>query len=539
MDPNIKLDPEVIEHFKELKSTIQEWLDTHQKIPSDDVLAKEFTAQKEKYLNLLEEVTATLSSVSIKTTESTSSDPIAQDYEMAVELGIQMGTGANRKVATDYQNALDSFFNAYETGNEDLKAEWAEAKKELEESDRILKEKVKRAQEELAKRRANTPPGGYFRFVEGKKGNKTYYRLDWLSKMTNINGESYHRDNDVENDEYLAGTNRYIIELYQANIDDTGAITFTRNGTAYSLTSKGLELFNMLKKPYLTLEETGNKKFPELKYNEKSKNSAKSKWSISLWTPDPKVAEVIELPDWNDYDFARLYKEFKAKCAKFRLSKDEATSLKEQMTTAIAQQKKLYRTLNIIHKELAVREDDKLIQQKEEVIALLKIWRKRIQTYEPLIAPLDYKDCLRPPVMVDITMGYWTADVSDPKQAVKDLEKAGILDRLKAYPKAVIEITGTFNHNNHPSYISNPTTHMATPYSASMRSKYGIPTTINTRGDFLSVKAQNVADLIVAQAGITNKQVVPNLTPGDTGDHMGNGDPFGKRVIITWINDGE
>jgi hypothetical protein len=357
--------------------------------------------------------------------------------------------------------------------------------------------------------------------------------------MTHLKGEAYHVDNDPDNDKHTAGTNQYLIEIYQANIDDVGAITFTRNGTAYSFNSKGLELFNMLKKPYLTIEETSNKKFPALKHNEKPKNSAKSQWSVSLWTPDPKVAEVIELPDWNDYGFTRLYKEFKAKCAKFCLSKDEAISLKEQMTTAIVQQKKLYRTLNIIHKELAVREDDKLIQQKEEVITLLKIWRKRIQTYEPLIAPLDYKDCLRPPVMVDIEMGYWTADVSKPAEAVRDLLDAGILDRLRAYPKAVIEITATFDHGNKKEYTDDPTAHMGTTYSASVRSSQKIPASINTRRDFLSVKAQNVTNLIVSQAGITSKQVIPNLTPGDTGKHMGSGDPFGKRVIITWINDGE
>jgi hypothetical protein len=537
MDPKIQLSPEVIKHFNELKTTLEQWLATHKEIPSDDVLAQELSVQKEKYLTLLNDVTTTLSKVSAKTKESVDPNTIAQRYEMAVELGIQMGTGGNVILAANYQSALNAFFSTYTLGNEELQTEWLEAKKELEKSDLIIKEKIRLAVAEAAKRRASTPSGGYFRFIEGKKGNETYYRLDWLSKMTHLKGEAYHVDNDPDNDKYTAGTNQYLIEVYQANIDDVGAITFTRNGTAYSFNSKGLELFNMLKKPYLTIEETGNKKFPALKHNEKPKNTAKSQWSVSLWTPDSKVAEVIELPDWNDHGFKALYKEFKTKCASLRLSKDQATNLKEQMTTAIAQQKKLYRMLNIIHKELAAREDDKLVQQKEEVITLLKIWRKRIQTYEPLIAPLDYKDCLRPPVVVDIAMGYWTADVSDPKQAVKDLEKAGILDRLRAYPNAVVQITATFEYGS--SYISDPTVYMGTTYSASVRKANSIPASINTRRSFLSVKAQNVTNLIVAQVGITSKQVTPNLTPGDTGDHMGSGDPFGKRVIITWINDGE
>ena len=341
MDPKIKLSPEVIRHFKELQNTIQEWLDTHQKIPDDDELVIEFAAQKKKYLDLLKEVTTTLDSASLKTTESVSTDPIAQYYEMAVELGIQMGTGPNKKIKNDYQNALDSFFNIYELGNEGLQEEWSEAKKELEESDRILKEKIQLAQEELAKRRANTPPGGHFRFVEGRKGNETYYRLDWLSRMTDINSEAYHLNNNPDNHEYTAGTNRYLIEVYQANIDEAGIFTFTRNGSANSLSKKGLELFNMLNSPYLTLEETGNKKIPDLKYNETSKNT-----------------------------------------------------------------------------------------------------------------------------------------------------------------------------NNIPANILNPR-------------------------DQLSVKAQNIADLISGQAGINSNQVTPDLTPGDTGTHMGNGAPFGRRVIITWINDGK
>jgi hypothetical protein len=89
-----------------------------------------------------------------------------------------MGTGANRKVATDYQNALDNFSSAYQLGNEDLQTEWLEAKKELEKSDLILKEKFRIAAEELAKRKANTPPGGYFRFIEGKKEMKPI--IDWI-----------------------------------------------------------------------------------------------------------------------------------------------------------------------------------------------------------------------------------------------------------------------------------------------------------------------------------------------------------------------
>jgi hypothetical protein len=36
MDPEIKLSPEVIEHLKELQSTIKQWLDAHQEIPAND-----------------------------------------------------------------------------------------------------------------------------------------------------------------------------------------------------------------------------------------------------------------------------------------------------------------------------------------------------------------------------------------------------------------------------------------------------------------------------------------------------------------------
>lgn len=582
MNPEIKLSPEVIEHLKDLEATIKQWLAAHQEIPSDDILAKEFTEQKEKYLDLLKDVTSTLSTASAKATTSVPPDSISQFYEMAVELGIQMGTAATVTIATNYQNALDRFFNAYELGDENLQAEWLEAKKELEESDLVLKAKVSRAQQVSNNNRTNIPPGGYFRFVEGQKGNDTYYRLDWLSRMTDINGEAYHRDNNPDNHEYTAGTDRYLIEVYQANIDDAGIVTFARNGSANSLNKKGLELFNMLSSPYLTLEETGNKSFPALKYNETSKNTIQSRWSISLWdsnsTATAAVAEVIELPDWNDYGFRALYNKFKTKCDGASLSKDESIKLKKRMTKAVAQQKKLYQTLNIIRKELAAREDGKLVQQKEEIIALLKIWNKRIKTYEPSIAALNCTTLIVPPpvvvppviaavvpppvvpaavvppvvpvptppvpdtnvpALINISTNLWTAAITNRTQAVADLEAAGILDWLRTHPTAVIQITATFDHGNNAGYLSNPGATMSSMYSPAARTANNIPNNIRTPRDQLSVKAQNIANLISSQAGIANNQVTPNTTPGDTGTHMGNGAPFGRRVIITWINDGK
>lgn len=541
MDPEIQLSSQVITHFKTLKTTLQVWLNKYQVVSANlpATKAKELIKRKKDYTNLLAELTAILSTAKIKeTTDSVSLDDLPSYYEEAVELGIKMGTGANREIASSYQTAMDNFFAAYKIASEDEQEEWKEAKEELEESNRILKDKIKRAEEELAKRRANTPPGGYFRFIKGQKGDQIYYRLDWLSKMTNLHGQSYHRNNDVKNDQYLAGTNRYVIELYDASFDEVGRMTFTKSGTAYSLDKQGLQLFNMLRNPYLTLEETGNKKFPALEANSVPKNTT-LKWSVALWTPVPQVGEAIELPDWNDYGFQALYKEFKTKCAKFRLGKEEAEALKEQMSEAVEQQKNLYRSLNIIYQELTTREDKKLLQQADEVKAVLKIWRKRIQTYEPLIAPLDYKDCLRPPVMVNIEMGYWTGAVSNPTQAIKDLEAAGVLDRLKAYPKAVIQVTATFDHGGRKEYTDNPTTYMDSGYSDKHRAKVGIPDPIVQRRDYLTVKAQNVTNLIQGIPGISNSQVVPNLTPGDTGEHMGSSRPFGERVIIKWINDGE
>ena len=245
------------------------------------------------------------------------------------------------------------------------------------------------------------------------------------------------------------------------------------------------------------------------------------------------------MPNWNDYGFKVLYKTFKTKCAAKNLGEAKANDLKEKMSVAIKKQKKLYATLNLIQEGLIADDNDKLAQQRDEISQLLKIWRKRIETYEPLIEPLDYKNCLRPPVNVDIAMGYWTGEVLNLADAERALSDAGVLDILRAYPSAVIQITATFDHGGNADYRASPTLFLDKTYTSEQRARYKIPSTIVQYRDFLSVKAQNVANFIIGLPGINATQVQANTTPGDTGDHMGSGAPFGDRVTITWINDGE
>jgi len=315
-------------------------------------------------------------------------------------------------------------------------------------------------------------------------------------------------------------------------------MSFKRDGEAYSLTKKGLQMFKMLSNPALEDDEVGNKSFPPLVPNLVEDNTFE-KWSAAMWSPVTEDALELELPDWDDYGFRDLYNEFKKRCKAHQLNESQAEDLKQKMLEAVEKQKDLYRTLNTIKESLDTDKKPKLIQQKEELEALLKIWRKRIKKFEPLIAPLDYKDCLRPPITVNIAMGYWDCAILNPTDAINTLTAAGIIDRLQAFPKAVISITATYDHGGVDDYTDDPTAFLDKGYTDKQRQRNNIPDSIVERRDYLSVKAQNVADLITSISGIEKKQVQPNLTPGDTGPHMGAGGSFGNQVDLNWINDGE
>lgn len=193
----------------------------------------------------------------------------------------------------------------------------------------------------------------------------------------------------------------------------------------------------------------------------------------------------------------------------------------------------MYKTLDVIRQELAAREDSKLIQQQEEVEALLTIWQDKITGYQNDVNGLDFRNCIRPAMAINVAINYWTGALTNPSQALADL--SGVITRLQTFPNAQIQITATFDHSNGAAYFDNPTDYMGKGYSARQRAERSIPTTIQARRDYLAIKAINVRNLLLSQPGITPSQVVANTTPGDVGPHMGGGPPFGNQINIVWL----
>ena len=540
MDP-IVLSPSLLAHLQSLQTKTQQWLKTYAQLRQDaDAWARLSTEQQEKQSAQHQKLEALASALvqTLAAAESGSPAPstrLSALYDRVVELGINMNTKGSPDLAKAYEKAIADFLAAYAAADSATQTTWQQAKIEVEESQATLQAKLKRAEEVLANRRTNAPTGGYFRYVEGTVKDKRYRRLDWIATMVNFRGEAHHLNNDKDNDQYVAGTNRFIIELYTPQPNAKGGLDFVRNGTAYSLSTAALELVNQLTGPYIKHEEGPGGKFPPFEYNNTPKNR-NPRWSITLQSDQSGTRLDIDLPTWEDYGAEQLIAQYRIDCANFRLTQSSSDAAIAAINAAIAQQQQLYRTLDAIRQELEARPDHKLDQQGEEIVALLAIWREKITGFQTDVSGLDFRNCIQPPLAINVAINYWTAALTNPSQAIADLQAAGVLTRLRTFPNAQIQITATFNYGTSKDrYMADPTAYMDEPYKSSDRTKYSIPNTIQVKRDYLAVKANNLRDLIVAQSGIVPNQVVANTTPGDTGPHVGDSTDHGNRMDITWL----
>lgn len=540
MNP-IVLSPELFVHLQTLQLEAQQWLTNFQQFRNQSVSWNRLPDdQKEQWLQRQTQLQTLNNSLTQTLANATSGTPtppsgLSALYDRVVELGINMNTRGSQALAQTYQTAIDDFLAAYNAADTATQAEWQTAKTEVDESNATLQAKLARAQQVLANRQNNGPVGGYFRYIEGTVQGQRYRRLDWLSDMVNFRGETYHVGNNTSNDQYSAGTNRFIIELYTPQPNSKGGLDFVPNGTAYSLSSRALELFGQLTGPYRRAQDGMEGKFPALEYNNTPKNR-NPRWSVVLKNTAPNVQENIDIPAWDDYGAARLVAQYRNDCANFRLTQATSDAAIQAINNAIAQQQALYRALDVIRQELAARTDTKLDQQEDEVVALLEIWRGRITGFQNDVNGLDFRNCIQPPVAINVDINYWTGDLTNPTQALADLNGAGVLTRLQTFPNAQIQITATFDYGSTSAdYSADPTAYMGGGYTDAQRKKYKIPDTIQQKRDYLVVKANNLRNLIIAQPGINASQVVANTAPGDTGPHMGAGTPFGNQMNIVWL----
>ena len=79
-----------------------------------------------------------------------------------------MGTGASRGIAISYQDAMDDFLEAYEKASTAEQLEWASAKAEIEESKKVLEDKLQRADDGT--------PGDLTRSIAQPSGQRIFLR---------------------------------------------------------------------------------------------------------------------------------------------------------------------------------------------------------------------------------------------------------------------------------------------------------------------------------------------------------------------------
>lgn len=343
MDP-IPLSPDLLRHLRALQADTKAWLSRFEGLRSDprrwarfstDQQSQLATRQRQlsQLLTLLDEVleNATTGSPDLAPPQS-----LSALYDQVVELGIQINTKGSPALAQTYLTALDDFLAAYQAADALLQTEWQAANAEVEESRAILQAKLARAAQVRADRQNNGPVGGYFRYVEGTVEGKRYRRLDWLSDMVHFSGEAHRFDDNEENRRYTAGTNRFIIELYQLQPDRQGGWSFSRNGTAYSLSASALELFGQLTGPYRSAQEGMEGHFPALEYNHTPRNRT-PRWSVAFQGTTPTEQLSIDLPTWSDYGAQRLITQYRTDCAAFRLTQASSDAAIQAINEAIDQ----------------------------------------------------------------------------------------------------------------------------------------------------------------------------------------------------------
>lgn len=298
-------------------------------------------------------------------------------YEEVIEAGIKMSTGPSKAIANEYKSALDRFHALYDEASEGEQKKWHKAKEEVEKNGKILQKKMNKAQAQEDEWAQCIPIGGYYRYAEGEIDDRKFQRLDWISRDVTIKKASKTNKDGNENI-YVAGDNRIIIDLYKAEPNGTGDVKYTYTGEAYSPQGSMLQMWAMVSNPYTT---EGEGPIPKMEDGEPKKNLD---WSEILYSPKPDNADVVEIPDWTDGRVNELIEEYKEKCAS-GMPPDVAQRLKKEMLEEIkTHQEELIEQLDKIHHNQGERKDTEI---------LLSIWKKKMETWKKEVNSLG-EGCL-------------------------------------------------------------------------------------------------------------------------------------------------
>lgn len=335
---------------------------------------------------------AALDSLCTPTEEEAPSSSLDAAYEDLVEKGFKMETGPNPTIAEEYKKALERFKNMFhDTKDKDLRDKWKEAHKIVNDKAKELEVKMARADEETALRQSLTPSGGYFRYAEGRMGDRLFKRLDYIAFSTTWATASTKKEGDF----FTGGENEYIIELYDVTFDERGNPIYTDRGKTSTFNSDMQEVMKHLDNPYLIEDDGMMPDIPSIsKGNGKRANRG---WSKILWKDVPRKAKTIEIPDWTDGGIQELIHSYQEEC-KAGMTPARIVERKTEMREVIANQTALIKQLEEVYEEA-------INNSKEEenifIKELIKIWKQKRDESENTVNSLG-EDCT-PTVAIERT----------------------------------------------------------------------------------------------------------------------------------------
>ncbi len=317
----------------------------------------------------------------IQTLEEKIPPPSALDeeYEVVVELHKKAATKGTLENKRAYQDALNKFLATYAsepTTNQEL---WAAAADEC--SKELAASSASLARAENVKAQIDQ--------LEEQEAAKVYY----IVKGTDKNGQPWGRIDYVgaawvmASEKTEKGNNNLPLEVHYFTYTD-GAYQLQQKSNKLE-TSFDKQLMDAFQKSGLVSYEQYKNLGRDYEYTPSDAPiNGKGGWYLTMNAPNPtdKVAKIIEVPDWDDFGFEKIYNQYKKDCANGLLTKTDAKVRKKQLQATLDQQQILIDELDEFHHE----END----ADQNTAILLDVWTKKRAELQRALREDLKEDCL-------------------------------------------------------------------------------------------------------------------------------------------------
>ncbi len=298
------------------------------------------------------------------------SDNLDELYELVIEFSKKASSKPTIENKKAYLEVLENFDNQFKKSNRYLQKLWKNAQEDSAKESTAVKEKLVKGEavKDKIARLEQTEAAKIYFIVKGKNPDGTEWgRIDFVG----VNYTDAYKDLVSQG----AVNNKLPLVIEYFTYVDGNYIRQKKSHTLETAFDKQLmDIF----------QKSGNISYEQHKnlgrdYEYSPTNAAltgKGPWYVNIgkMAATNSVEKVIEVPDWDDFNFKNLYQEYLDKCNKGILLQGEQKVLKAKMTSSIEKQKA--RTEELVEFHQNQNDEDK------NTAILINIWKKKIQNYE-------------------------------------------------------------------------------------------------------------------------------------------------------------